>query len=214
MAPMDRRCRPWSLDNPLRRYLAPSTRELTHLQIQPGQTVADLGAGVGFFVEELLRRVGPQGSLYAVDPDPANLDQARRRAGSNPRVRFLVGSAAHVPEIPDGSVDRVLLSLVLCCMVDKEGAMDEAWRILRPGGLLYASYPRVSCSFVRRRPSLRVTPERWAYLVQAHPWHVLLAQRSWPVTRHLLARPPDWRTGPTDGEASPAKGSVHGDRRG
>jgi len=169
--------------------MAPASRELDWLAIHPGHTVADLGTGVGFFIQPLLGRVGSEGKLYCVDPDPENIELARRRAGGDSRVRLLLGSATHLPEIPDGSVDRVVLSLVLCCLVDKEGAMDEAWRILRPGGMLYASYPRLSVSIFRRRPSLRVTAERWASLVRARPWEVLPVRSSWAVTRHLLARP-------------------------
>ncbi len=189
MVPADRRCRPWSLDNPFRRRLAPALRELDQLAIHSGQTAADLGTGVGFLLDYLLRRVGPEGRVWAVDPDPRNLEQARKRVGRNPAVRFLAGSAASLPEIPSGSVDRVVLSLVLCCMVDKEGALDETWRILRPGGRVYVSYPKVSCSLTRRRPSFRVTPERWTSLVRAHAWEVLPVRGSWAVTRHLLARP-------------------------
>ncbi|MCI4373494.1 MAG: class I SAM-dependent methyltransferase, partial [Thermoplasmata archaeon] len=165
MAPADRRCRTWSLDNPIRRRLAPARRELDYAGIGPGSIVADLGTGVGYFLPDLLRRVGPTGRLYAVDPDPKNLEVARRRVGEDSRVRFLLGSAAQTPEIPDLSVDVVILSLVLCCMVDKESAMAEAWRMLRPGGRVYVSYPRVRLGWTRRRPSLRVTRERWSSLV-------------------------------------------------
>jgi SAM-dependent methyltransferase len=209
MMPSDRRCRPWSLDNPLRRGLAPARRELDQLQIGSGATVADLGAGVGFFEEDLLRRVGSQGRVYAVEPDAANLDLARRRVGADPKVRFLLGPAAHLPQIPTGSVDRVLLSLVLCCLVDKEGTLDEAWRILRPGGRAYVSYPRVSLSLRRRRPSLRVTPERWASLLRAHSWLEHPVRRSWAVTRHLLGRPIEVPMG----EASPSRTLTELDRR-
>jgi SAM-dependent methyltransferase len=203
MVPVDRRCRPWSLDNPLRRRWAPAARELDLLEILSGQTVADLGTGVGFLLVDLLRRVGPEGRVWAIDPDPQNLQQARRRVGDHPSVQFRVGSAANLPEIPTGSVDRVVLSLVLCCMVDKEGALDETWRILRPGGRVYVSYPKVSFSLTRRRPSLRVTPERWSSLAQAHPWDVLPVRGSWAVTRHLLARPHPAEVRPTEEDAPP-----------
>jgi ubiquinone/menaquinone biosynthesis C-methylase UbiE len=187
--PSDRRCRPRTLDNPLRRRFAPATRELDLLSLASGQTVADLGAGVGFFGPEILRRVGPRGRLYLVDPDAGNLARAAARVGPDPRVHILQASAARVEEIPDGSVDCVLLSLVLCCMVDKEGALNEAWRIIRPSGRCYASYPRRSLVPRFRRPSLRVTPERWEALARLHPWRAIRTPPSWVVTRHLLERP-------------------------
>jgi ubiquinone/menaquinone biosynthesis C-methylase UbiE len=152
--------------------------------------VADLGAGVGYFVPETLRRLSPEGRLYVVDPDRSNLELARSRAGEDARSRWIVGSAAGVPEIPSASVDRVLLSLVLCCLVDKEGALDETWRILRPGGRAYVSYPRRSRPTFRRRVSLRVTPERWAGLVRRRPWVVRGDRVGFLIVTHLLEKPP------------------------
>lgn len=99
-----------------------------------------------------------------------------------------VGSAAHLPQIPDASVDRVLLSLVLCCLVDKEGALDEAFRILRPGGVALVTWPR-GLRWSRRRAALRVTPERWAGLVARRPWRVEPVLRGRVVERRRLVRP-------------------------
>ncbi len=184
----DRMCRPRALDNPLRRRLSPAMRDLDLLSPAPGETVADLGAGVGYFVPEILRRLGPGGRLYLVDIDAENLEIARRRAGPDPRVEVLVRSAAEVDSIPSESVDRVLLSLVLCCLVDKERTMDQVWRVLKPGGRVLVTYPRRRLP-LRRGPSLRVTPERWGGLLARHPWIELPAPKGWVVARHLLARP-------------------------
>ncbi|MCI4365843.1 MAG: methyltransferase domain-containing protein [Thermoplasmata archaeon] len=159
------------------------------LDLQAGQTVADLGTGVGYLVREILRRIGPQGRLYLADIDSENLEWARARLKGDPRVTIQVGPASRRPEIADSSVDRVVLSLVLCCLADKEGVMAEAWRILRAGGQVYVSYPRRRRSVSRRRSSLRVTPERWASLETARGWEVLPVRPSWIVTRHLLRRP-------------------------
>jgi SAM-dependent methyltransferase len=188
--PSDRRCRPRALDNPVRRRFAPARRVLDRLGIGPGQTVADLGAGVGYFAPAVLARIGTEGHLFLVEPDASHLEVAAERYSTDARVHLLHSSAAHLDAIPTGSVDRVLLSLVLCCMVDKSGSLDEAWRILRPGGRAYASYPRRGRSVSRRRGSLRVTPERWAALVGAHPWKVLPVGSSWVVVRHLLEKNP------------------------
>ena len=46
---------------------------LDALQIQPGQTICDLGCGNGFYTLELARRVGPEGTVYAVDIQPQML---------------------------------------------------------------------------------------------------------------------------------------------
>jgi len=188
MALEDRRCYPRALENPLRRWLAPPSREVAFLGPLPGETVADLGAGVGYYDPEILARLGDSGHLYAVDVDGENLRLAQVRTGEDSRIDFRVDSAARVAHIPSASVDRVLLSLVICCLVDKEGAMDEAWRVLRPGGVALITYPKRRLR-PRRRPSLRVLPDRWAALATRRPWDVRPVPSSWIVQRHLLRKP-------------------------
>ncbi|MGI0053876.1 MAG: class I SAM-dependent methyltransferase [Thermoplasmata archaeon] len=186
LAPEDRWCRPRALDNSARRWLMPVRRDLDPLALAPGLSVADLGTGVGYYLTEIGRRVGPSGRVVAVDPDAANLEIARGRRSDAPS-QFLLRSAASVPSIPTGSVDRVLLSLVLCCLVDKEGALDEAWRILKPGGLVLASYPRGG-DLRRRWRSLAVTSRRWSSLLGRHPWIEHPIRRGLLLNRHLLER--------------------------
>ncbi|HLY77716.1 MAG TPA: methyltransferase domain-containing protein, partial [Thermoplasmata archaeon] len=86
-------------------------------------------------------------------------------------------------------VDRVVLSLVLCCMVDKSGALNEAWRMLRPGGLALVTYPERRGRLNPRSASLRVSPELWGRLVAGHPWVVVSSSRKRFVRRHLLRKP-------------------------
>lgn len=188
VVPLDRRCRPRSLDNGLRRWLAPGRRELDALALAPGLTVADLGCGVGFLLPGIGDRIGPAGRLWAIDPDPDNLELARRRHVRAP-TEFRVASAASVPEIAPASVDRVLLSLVLCCAADKAGILDEAWRILRAGGRLLATYPRLRVPGPRSRVALRMSEGRWEALRARHPWRERPAYRSWLVRAHLLEVP-------------------------
>ncbi len=196
----DRRCIPSALNNPLRRYFSPPSRDLDLLDLAPGQTVVDLGTGVGYLLPEILQRIGQGGRVRAVDIDEENVAIARERVRSDPRVSFQVGSAAGPVDLPSGSADRVLLSLVLCCLVDKTGALSEAWRLLKPGGVLLASYPRTPKLFRRRRrTSLRVTPDLWEHLVRGHPWERLGDPKGRFVTRHLLRRP-----GPSAGAVGPS----------
>lgn len=185
----DRRCARRALDNPVRRWLAPAHRDVERLDPPAGATVADLGSGVGFHVPELLRRIGGEGRLYLVDPDAANLAIAAGRAPGDPRVTVRASSAARIDGVPDASVDRALLSFVLCCIVDKEAALDETWRILRPGGRALATYPRFGVRWRRPSRSLRVTPERWAALRARKPWVEHAVPRGRWVEHHLLEKP-------------------------
>lgn len=185
MFPQDRRCRGRTLDNPLRRWLAPASRDVRRWQIQPHMQVLDLGTGVGYFAPAILAALGTQGRLLLVDPDAGVLDRARKRLGHDPRVSFLVGSGASIPSVPDESQDRVVLSLVLCCVRDKAGVLDETWRVLRPGGWAVVSYPR----FQAGSRGLGVTPAVWAELLGRHPWREALPSWGRVVRQHLLKRP-------------------------
>lgn len=184
----DKWCRARALDNPLRRWLVPAGRDLQRLDPPPGGTGIDLGAGVGFHVPEWLERLGANGQLFLVDPDRDNLQRWIQRAAADPRLHPIVSSAASLPSIPSGEADRVLLSLALCCLVEKERVMEEAWRLLRPRGRLLVTFPRSYLRPSSRRP-LRLTVERWAALVRAHRWQELGGHRGAFLEWHLLEKP-------------------------
>ncbi len=184
----DRRCYGPLLNNGLRRTISPPSKEVDRLGVRDGDSVADLGAGSGFFEPTLLVRIGPRGRLLVVEPDGANLARISKRLGRDPRIRLMQTTAADLGGVPDGTIDRALLSLVLCCMVDKEGALDELWRVLRPGGRALVTYPRLGLGRGGRR-ALRVTPNRWDQLLRRRPWRSFPVPSSGLVTRNLLEKP-------------------------
>ncbi|MCI4342468.1 MAG: methyltransferase domain-containing protein [Thermoplasmata archaeon] len=184
----DRWCRPRALDNPVRRWLFPAVRDMERLDPPVGGWVVDLGAGIGFHAVEWLRRIGPQGRLVLVDPDAENLALTPPTAAADRRLERIVAPASRVPQLPSDAIDRVLLSFVLCCLVDKEGALDETWRILRPGGRALVCYPRARRTPSRRRP-LRMTVRRWEELQSRHAWSFRPVRGNRFVDRHLLEKP-------------------------
>jgi ubiquinone/menaquinone biosynthesis C-methylase UbiE len=79
------------------------------LGIQPGESVADLGAGEGYFVPHLLEAVGAAGRVYAVDVDPdVTEDLYARYAGGPGNVEVVLGSPDD-PGLPDGKIDLILI---------------------------------------------------------------------------------------------------------
>ena len=98
-----------------------------------GKRLADVGTGIGHFPMLLARRTG---RTYGIESDPMLLEEARRRATAShqPNLRIVEGAPAALP-LRDATVDIVLHSYI-----DPEDgsqpAIDEAMRVLRPGGRL------------------------------------------------------------------------------
>ncbi len=104
-------------------------------QLQPGQTVLDLGSGGGLDALLAARRVGPSGQVYGVDMTDEMLALAWRNAAEAGvgNVSFLKGDIENVP-MPDATVDVVISNCVINLAADKRNVIAEAWRVLKPGG--------------------------------------------------------------------------------
>ena len=105
--------------------------------LQPGETVVDLGSGSGMDAFYAAGLVGPTGQVYGVDFTLEQLDKARRlaEAAGLTQVEFREGRIEALP-LPDASVDCVISNGVINLCPDKEAVFAEAARVLRPGGRL------------------------------------------------------------------------------
>lgn len=100
--------------------------------LQPGQLALDLCTGTGKLAHELLGYVRPGGRVVGVDFSGAMLQRARQ---AEPGVEFRLGDVSQLAEA-DRSVDAVTIAFGLRNLVDREGALREMFRVLRPGGRL------------------------------------------------------------------------------
>jgi arsenite methyltransferase len=102
----------------------------------PGQVVLDLGSGAGLDVLLSARRVAPHGHAYGVDMTDEMLELARGNAQRSgvANATFLKGTIENVP-LPDASVDVVISNCVINLAEDKGAVINEAYRVLRAGGL-------------------------------------------------------------------------------
>jgi ubiquinone/menaquinone biosynthesis C-methylase UbiE len=119
-------------------YLIPiRDRLLSGAKIRPGETVLDVGAGDGLIAFAAADLVAPSGTVIFSDVSQALLKHARsvaERRGLADRTSFVRASAEDLAPIEDGSVDVVTTRSVLIYVEDKQGALREFYRVLRPGG--------------------------------------------------------------------------------
>ena len=104
-------------------------------QLNPGETVLDLGSGGGIDVLLSARRVGPTGKAYGLDMTEEMLvlaNENKRKAGAE-NVEFLRGEIEYIP-LPDNTVDVVISNCVINLSADKDRVLREAFRVLKPGG--------------------------------------------------------------------------------
>jgi SAM-dependent methyltransferase len=103
--------------------------------LQPGETVLDLGSGAGADVLISARRVAPSGRAIGLDMTDEMLELARdnaREAGVV-NVEFVKGYLEQLP-LEDASVDVVISNCVINLSGDKPATIAEAARVLKPGG--------------------------------------------------------------------------------
>ncbi len=132
----------------------PATRPLVWL---------DLGSGTGRMTPSLALAFG--GPAHGVEPSDKMRAQALADAAhaGHAAVTYAAGSAEQIP-LPDASCDAALLFFVWHHVVDREGAVQELRRVVKPGGTLF-----VQANFADKMPDVwwfRVVPE-WRTVDQA-----------------------------------------------
>jgi ubiquinone/menaquinone biosynthesis C-methylase UbiE len=119
------------------RYQQPPIRTsawtLDLAELAGDERVLDVGCGNGLHLGELARRAH-RGEVHGMDFSPGMLEAARSNA---PSASLLVGDAQRLPFV-DGSFDRVLAMHMLYHVPDRDLALSEIRRALRPGGIALA----------------------------------------------------------------------------
>jgi ubiquinone/menaquinone biosynthesis C-methylase UbiE len=138
---------------------------IARLDLEPGDTVADLGAGTGVFSLPLARAVGPSGTVYAVEIEQGLLDHIGNRAKESGvgNVRTVRGEFVD-PKLPTRDVDLAFFHDVLHHVKDRAGYLRALASYLAPDGRiavveLDAAHPR---SPHREQAELQVTREQLA----------------------------------------------------
>ncbi len=108
---------------------------IRHLRLRPGQRIADVGAGTGFFSMLMAEAVGPEGRVYAVDITPSFVAETEQRA-KNQGLNHVVGivNDPHSTRLPVDSVDLVFISDTYHHFEYPQSTLRSIYEALTPAG--------------------------------------------------------------------------------
>jgi len=123
-------------DHPSRDDWQEPGRIVEILRLEPGMSVADIGAGTGYFNATLSEAVGAEGVVYPVDVEESLVEHMRERADEEvtPNVRPVLG-AADDPQLPIDRVDRILMVDTYHHIDQRISYFERVRELLAPDGL-------------------------------------------------------------------------------
>ena len=163
---------------------------LAALELKPGMTVADVGAGTGYYSWQIAARIGETGRVHAVDVQPqmiALLKERMQRRGVR-NVLPVLGSPTDTGLAPD-SIDLALMVDVYHELDHPREILDSVMRALRPGGrLVLVEYRAEDDSVpIKRLHKMSVAQIRreagaqgfsWQKTVDTLPWqHIVIFRK-------------------------------------
>jgi precorrin-6B methylase 2 len=153
------------LERPEREREEEPAKLMKALKLRPGDVVADIGAGSGYFTFRLADAVGPKGKVYANDIQKEMLDliRQRQRAKRVSNVEPLLGTITD-PKLPPASVDLILLVDVYHEFSHPYEMTEAMIKALKPGGrLVFVEYrledPKVPILLVHKMSQRQVLKE-------------------------------------------------------
>jgi len=132
------------------------------LRIEPGQTVADIGAGSGYYTELLSKAVSPKGKVYATElqPEMLRLLEQRIRRKRLANVETILSTETD-PRLPASSIDLALLVDVYHEFAQPQAMLQGIRRALKPGGRL------VLIEFRKEDPTVPIREEHKMSVAEA-----------------------------------------------
>ncbi len=122
------------------RFVVPD-EVVEHMHVRAGDVVADFGAGSGYFIPTLAAAVGPEGKVYACEIQKQLVDTlgeiARDKGLANVDPLWCDLEAEQGTKLADNTLDVGLLVNTLFQLEEKNTALEELKRVLRPGAKLF-----------------------------------------------------------------------------
>jgi len=124
-----------ALEDPKRDEYQKPHEVLTALNIKPGEVIADIGAGTGYFTFRLAHHVGDKGKVYAVDVSPDMIRHINRRSRDTQATNVVAILADNDdPLLPEQSVNRIFICDVWHHVENQTKYLSLMKKMLKPGG--------------------------------------------------------------------------------
>ncbi len=146
----------WSLEGGFVDWWTATQRTLDRIGMRPGDRVLEVGPGPGRLLIPAAARVLPGGTVEGVDVQQGMVDRLEQRAAGITNLKVSLGDATRLP-FADATFDVVYLAMVLGEIPDRQVAIAECYRVLRPGGRLSITEMIADPHFQTRAKVVRLT---------------------------------------------------------
>lgn len=143
------------MDPPNRGYLARTAALVDSLGLHAGDTIADVGTGVGHLLPYILTKIGSNGTIFAVDIYPEFLDKVRERIATKgwQNVHPVLGTERD-PKLPANRLDGAIILDTYHHLNYPKATMRVVRQALKSGGRLFI------IDYYRNRPNPAASPDK------------------------------------------------------
>lgn len=178
------------LERPEREREEAPSKAIAALDIRPGQVVADVGAGSGYYTVRLAERVGTSGTVFATDIQPEMVTLLQQRVARERLTQVEVVQATEAdPRLPQNQLDLILMVDVYHELARPQEMLRQLRTALKPDGRLVLIEFRKESTWVpireehkmsvrEARMELEAEGYRFERVVDVLPWqHILVFRR-------------------------------------
>ena len=162
---------------------ADQSRAVALLRLRPGDCALDAACGSGFNLARLVRAVGPEGLVIAVEDNPHLLEQAGRKVHRSGWTNVQLLDTLDDGRFRRRPVDGVIVSYNPPILLQRPDLLEAAWGVLTPGGRMSLVAGR--CTTIVGRmigPALRIG---LTWLGHRDDWHYWTVHEPWTHLQEL-----------------------------